>query len=71
MLTTLARIQEGPNGRDMMSALGHKRICAVQNGMSALPPKADIRSHEWHPLRRRRQQAHHRLRRWMALSSRC
>jgi hypothetical protein len=25
-----------------MSALGHKRTFAVQNGMSALPPKADI-----------------------------
>jgi hypothetical protein len=27
-----------------MSALGQKRTFAVQNGMSALPPKADIRS---------------------------
>ena len=26
-----------------MSALGHKRTYAVQKGMSALPPKADIR----------------------------
>ena len=26
----------------MMSALGHKRTYAVQKGMSALPPKADI-----------------------------
>ena len=26
----------------LMSALGHKRTFAVQNGMSALPPKADI-----------------------------
>ena len=25
-----------------MSALGHKRTFAVQNGMSALAPKADI-----------------------------
>jgi hypothetical protein len=25
-----------------MSALGHKRTFAVQNGMSALPPKADM-----------------------------
>ena len=25
-----------------MSALGHKRTSAVQNGMSALPPKADM-----------------------------
>ena len=25
-----------------MSALGHKRTCAVQNRMSALPPIADI-----------------------------
>ena len=27
-----------------MSALGHKRTFAVQQGMSALPPKADIGS---------------------------
>ena len=26
----------------VMSALGHKQTCAVQNGMSALPPKADM-----------------------------
>ena len=26
-----------------MSALDHKRTCAVQNAMSALPPKADMR----------------------------
>ena len=26
-----------------MSALGQKQTFAVQNGMSALPPKADIR----------------------------
>ncbi len=25
-----------------MSALGQKKTCAVQNGMSALPPKADM-----------------------------
>ena len=25
-----------------MSALGHKRICAAQTVMSALPPKADM-----------------------------
>jgi hypothetical protein len=25
-----------------MSALGQKQTCAVQNGMSALPPKADM-----------------------------
>jgi hypothetical protein len=30
-----------------MSALGHERTFAVQYGMSALPPKADIRQHEW------------------------
>jgi hypothetical protein len=30
---------EGPSP---MSALGHKRTFAVQNGMSALPPKADM-----------------------------
>jgi hypothetical protein len=28
-----------------MSALGHKRTFAVQKGMSALPPKADINRH--------------------------
>jgi len=27
-----------------MSALGQKRTFAVQNGMSALPPKADIKT---------------------------
>jgi hypothetical protein len=27
-----------------MSALGQKRTFAVQSGMSALPPKADIRT---------------------------
>jgi len=27
-----------------MSALGHKQTCAVHKGMSALAPKADIRS---------------------------
>ena len=30
-----------------MSALGHKRTFALQNGMSALPPKADIRRSDW------------------------
>ena len=33
-----------------MSALGHKRTCAAQKGMCALPPKADIcsaRAHVW------------------------
>ena len=25
-----------------MSALGQKQTCAAQNGMSALPPKADM-----------------------------
>src|SRR5262249_5213540 len=29
-----------------MSALGQKQTCAVQNGMSVLPPKADIRRHD-------------------------
>jgi len=29
-----------------MSALGHKQTCAVQNVVSALPPKADIPSAE-------------------------
>jgi hypothetical protein len=31
-----------------MSALGHKRTFAVQNGMSALPPKADIPGGDQH-----------------------
>jgi hypothetical protein len=31
-----------------MSALGHKRTFAVQNGMSALPPKADIDGWSFH-----------------------
>ena len=31
-----------------MSALGQKRTCAVQKGMSALPPKADMCSATWH-----------------------
>ena len=31
-----------------MSALGHKRTFAVQNAMSALPPKADISSAQSH-----------------------
>ena len=30
-----------------MSALGQKRTFAVQNGMSALPPKADIEWDNW------------------------
>ena len=34
-----------------MSALGHKRTFAVQNGMSALPPIADIRGYGWHVRR--------------------
>jgi hypothetical protein len=30
-----------------MSALGHKRTFAAQNGMSALPLKADIGGDDW------------------------
>jgi len=33
-----------------MSALGQKQTCAVQKGMSALPPKADIGSSIAHNL---------------------
>src|SRR5215831_19655076 len=33
-------ILRGNNPKHRMSALGHKRTFAVQNGMSALPPKA-------------------------------
>src|SRR5262249_42795090 len=32
----------GSNPEPLMSALGQKRTFAVQKGMSALPPKADI-----------------------------
>ena len=31
-----------------MSALGHKRTFAVQNAMSALPPKADMCGATWY-----------------------
>jgi hypothetical protein len=36
-----------------MSALGQKQTFAVQNGMSALPPKADIRESDWYVNRAR------------------
>ena len=37
-----------------MSALGQKQTCApVQKGMSALPPKADIRESDWYVNRAR------------------
>ena len=36
--------------RRVMSALGQKQTFAVQNVMSALPPKADIRGRGWTPL---------------------
>ena len=42
MVATLACTQEGLDGRDTMSALGHKQTFAVQEAMSALPPKADM-----------------------------
>ena len=32
----------GPSSRQPMSALGQKQTCALQNVMSALPPKADM-----------------------------
>ena len=32
----------GLNSGELMSALGQKQTCAVQNVMSALPPKADM-----------------------------
>ena len=46
-----------------MSALGHKRIFAVQNGMSALPPKADIvgdagQTTSWPPKARHQSKSH-------------
>jgi hypothetical protein len=31
-----------------MSALGQKQTLRRSNGMSALPPKADIRQRKWH-----------------------
>src|SRR5262249_719645 len=36
------RERSGGGGLGPMSALGHKRTCAVQKAMSALPPKADM-----------------------------
>ena len=44
MVATLARTQEGLDGRDTMSALGHKRTCALQQAMSALPPIATAKA---------------------------
>ena len=35
-------ILRGNNHQEQMSALGHKWTYATQNGMSALPPKADM-----------------------------
>src|SRR5262245_62388342 len=37
----------------LMSALGHKRTCAVQNVMTALPQKADIRERTLRVRKRR------------------
>ena len=39
MVAIRARARKWPQRR-AMTALGHKRTCAAQNGMSALPPKA-------------------------------
>src|SRR5262249_424556 len=38
---------DSSNREAWMSALGHKRTCTVQKGMSALPPKADMCSAAW------------------------
>ena len=38
-------LARGPMRLRLMSALGQKQTFAVQNGMSALPPIADINSH--------------------------
>jgi len=40
---TEIELDQGPVPKTGMSALGQKQTYAVQNGMSALPPKADIR----------------------------
>ena len=42
MVTTPGGTLKGVGLEKPMSALGQKRTCAVQKGMSALPPKADI-----------------------------
>src|SRR5262249_35647737 len=41
------RYLEGVVLRQLMSALGHKRTFCDARGMSALPPKADIRARGW------------------------
>jgi hypothetical protein len=41
VLSTVTR-KFGLNTALWMSALGQKQTCAAQNGMSALPPKADM-----------------------------
>src|SRR5262245_42931777 len=38
----------GSNPEPLMSALGQKRTFECAGAMSALPPKADIRRHDWH-----------------------
>ncbi len=46
MQSSSARIKRVTGSRGFgfgMSALGQKPTCAMQKGMSALPPKADIR----------------------------
>ena len=40
----LAKGRQQSCGVRLMSALGHKRTFALQKGMSALPPKADMRA---------------------------
>jgi hypothetical protein len=47
VVRTGRRVRNGVQPSDFysvvaMSALGQKQTCAVQKGMSALPPKADI-----------------------------
>ena len=37
----------GQDNHLLMSALGHKRTCAVQTAMSALPPIADMCAAMW------------------------
>jgi hypothetical protein len=40
------QLQRG-NSEPLMSALGQKRTFECVRAMSALPPKADIRRHDW------------------------
>jgi hypothetical protein len=42
MVAAQSRAGKGAANEGLMSTLGHKQTFAAQNGMSALPPKADM-----------------------------